>query len=206
MNLRDILNAPETPVLGTALFHLMLLSKPKDDFAFTLTKCLPVWILANQSKNKWMKRGLLLSSLGDALLVYSEKYPPTFLLGLGSFLFAHVLYIKGFQGPASASSNKLAFGSFAVTALLLGGIVIPAAPKEMQIPIGLYGVAIGSMLWKAMDSFVSTGNPKGMLGAITFAISDFSLAYSMFVERVGGSPYIIMSTYYLAQYLIAQVV
>jgi alkenylglycerophosphocholine hydrolase len=194
------------PVLGTAIFHLLLLSRQKDHLLSGFTKCLPVWILASEAKNAWVKRGLILSSIGDSFLVFEDKYPICLLFGLASFFLAHLAYIKGFEGPKSASSTRLGIASYTITGLLLGGLVIPDAPAAMRIPIAVYGTVIGTMLWKALDSFVSTGNSKGVFGAIAFAIYDLSLAFNVFVKPMVYEPYLTTTIYYFAQYLIAQVV
>jgi uncharacterized membrane protein YhhN len=193
------------PVLGTAAFHLILMGRPKEHLLFSISKCLPIWILSQQTTNIWIQRGLLISSLGDAFLAYQDKYPSSFLFGLGSFLVAHILYCRGLAGPKSATNTKSALFAYGLTTLLLGTTILPHAPSAMRIPIGFYGAAIGTMIWKAIDLFAATGNTKGVVGAFTFAVSDFLLAYNMFVNPIPHGNYLVMTTYYAAQYLLAQV-
>ena len=46
---------------------------------------------------KWVLFALLFSLLGDVLLMFQEKKPIFFLLGLSAFLIAHIFYIIFFH-------------------------------------------------------------------------------------------------------------
>ncbi|MCB0300999.1 MAG: lysoplasmalogenase, partial [Calditrichaeota bacterium] len=54
------------------------------------------------------------------------------------------------------------------------------------------------------DQLQSPAALWGMIGAILFVISDTSLAFNRFVKRFRNAQLLILSTYFIAQYLIAR--
>ncbi|HZI53973.1 MAG TPA: lysoplasmalogenase family protein, partial [Chitinophagaceae bacterium] len=65
-----------------------------------------IWLLAwfimqarmfRSPLKKWIILGLLFSWAGDVLLMFQDDYPVFFLLGLSSFLVAHLFYILFFH-------------------------------------------------------------------------------------------------------------
>jgi uncharacterized membrane protein YhhN len=145
---------------------------------------------------------LALSSLGDILLDLSESM---FVLGLGSFLAAHVCYIQLFL--AQRKKNE----SLGLTRLLLTGLLVSftgvftmwllpglggmAAPVMAYVGV-LAGMVFASLTWRASTPVISAG-------AFLFLISDAVLGASKFREAVPLRGWIVWGTYYAAQYLIA---
>ena len=61
------------------------------------------------SSRNWVVSGLLLSWLGDCLLIFQAENSgiPYFLLGLGAFLGAHIFYLAAFLKFPSGSQSFL---------------------------------------------------------------------------------------------------
>jgi uncharacterized membrane protein YhhN len=152
------------------------------------------------SSDRFLVAGLLLSVVGDIFLMLpSDK----FVAGLAAFLGAHLLYIVAF-------TDALGFGwvDLVIVALLVA-VTIPIYRKfvpalvahggGLPVAVGLYVIVLAVMVWRA----VMTGNPVIAAGAILFLCSDTLLGWNRFVRRIAGAEYGIMSTYFLAQYLLA---
>lgn len=157
--------------------------------------------------------GLFLGFVGDVSLL-KPKVPALFLIGLGSFLIGHVLYIiafiqalDGFAGvPAWVYSILIVFaGLFIVINRYLGD-----STKDMKIPVILYMVIILTMSFCGFALMFSsiTGDIKAptyaFIGSVFFIISDFLLANQLFKKSFKRDQALIMITYLLAQFLIAQ--
>ncbi len=155
--------------------------------------------------------GLLFSLGGDILLMFPRFNPNFFLLGLGSFLIAHICYIVAFVGNIRATkvSNSftlkaMAFNPFLLLTLSMFGI-IKNHLGEMQIPVIAYMIAITTMGISATLRINHTSSKSWKLifaGAFLFTISDSLIALNKFVVAFPKAPVAIMITYYLAQYLI----
>ncbi|KAJ3076205.1 hypothetical protein HDU98_005089 [Podochytrium sp. JEL0797] len=218
--------------LGLTAPHLALLLAPvpadsplKSVALLTLTKCVPIAVLAKETypKNKTVAIGLGLSMMGDLFLGLSHEH--YFMHGLGSFLLAHIAYIKATQEnkPPLAPLALAGFGSLA--AGILHQVLLPSVPRDLKIPVVIYGSVLAGMAWRATARFLQTrqavGTPKkgkataaaldaytrakwGLGGAICFMLSDFILGYDKFVSPVGFASVWIMVTYYAAQIAIAK--
>lgn len=145
---------------------------------------------------------LALSWLGDLLLLSTRDRP--FLLGIGSFLLAHVVFSVAFARHPMSSAG-LWFG-LAVMGLL-GGAVIAWLWRHLtgfyRVAVGAYVVAIVAM--GSIAIAVSTASGAWWLagGALAFAVSDVSVARDRFVRpgfinRAWGLP-----LYYAAQVVLA---
>jgi len=146
--------------------------------------------------------GLALSWIGDLFLLDTGQQ--LFLLGLISFLFAHVAYISAFASLGLHRNWLLAaivpvlLVSFGVSAWLA-----PYVPGDMLLPVRTYTVVISAML---IASIGARGNGASTLipvGAILFYLSDLSVAAGQFVQTdfpnyVWGLPF-----YYAGQSLLA---
>lgn len=157
--------------------------------------------------------GLGFSILGDIFLMLRRQQ---FILGLLSFLTAHLLYIYAFAQPSVRPDLKvagvLALVSFAVIGLLwrkLGGL---------KIPVLFYVGAIMTMLWFALgryenlvqnpwdpDFLIECPGPLyAALGAGLFVVSDTALAFGKFYGSYPGDTTLVMVTYFTAQFLIGK--
>ena len=138
--------------------------------------------------------GLALSALGDALLLSSRER--TFLLGIASFLLAHVAYAVAFA-PAARVSVPAA----AALSLLAVGVVRWLWPHlgTFRLPVVAYAVAITAMLLLA----VGVASPLVRAGAALFYVSDLTVARDRFVRRGLVNRLVGLPLYYAAQVLLA---
>jgi uncharacterized membrane protein YhhN len=173
-----------------------------------LLKPLPVWSLAAwvATRRSRLSRpvlvGLLVGSLGDILLETGNA--SHFVPGLLAFLAGHLAYIAGFRREAPALAPLRALPFFGMVSLVMA-IALPKA-GPLAAPIGVYGLVIGVMMWRAA---VRVGGPAGtlawvgLLGAVLFAFSDSMIAVNKFVQPFEGARPLILVTYWAAQALVA---
>lgn len=148
---------------------------------------------------------LVLSAAGDAFLAQDGE--KAFLAGLASFLAAHIAYVVLFLF-AGNGLQTLAAGTWRVgicalaiaAALFLLRYLLPAAGRQMRLPITLYTIAILAMLLAA----ATAPAPIIVVGALLFVISDTLLAIGRFLlapqsaqQRPLGA--MVWISYYLAQ-------
>lgn len=150
---------------------------------------------------------LLFSALGD---YFGSCH--NFLAQMGFFALGHVFYVCYFikrwltkvehdrKMTAKVKGQALTF------LVLVGGIlfvaftkVVPCADAGIiRTGVCIYAVLISTMLFSALMQRSSLY----ALGAVLFVFSDFILAWNKFVEPIEHSRILIMTTYYLAQYLL----
>lgn len=162
----------------------------------------------------WFGLGILFSLVGDVLLMLSPD--KLFLPGLIAFLFAHVMYVIGFNLPLPALS---AWGFLLAIMIGIGGtrilrrIVAPLHAQGqagLRIPILVYGLIISIMLLSALLKLTDISWNAGaalLVGAFLFYLSDIILAWMKFIAPIQhGRNYNILA-YHLGQIaLIAGVV
>lgn len=150
--------------------------------------------------------GLIFSLFGDIFLMFEDKGDIFFILGLSSFLTAHLFYIKMFYNTKTSDQNlTIMIVLFSIGALYFaflfnnifeeGGYVLSGA-------VIVYVSAITTMGYYALLN----NNSALSFGVIMFIISDATLAYNKFVVKSpqGGLEYVVMITYHIAQYFIAK--
>ena len=147
----------------------------------------------------WVVAGLVCSLAGDVFLMLPRE---RFVEGLVSFLAAHVAYIVAFL-IAGSSSTGAAIGVVVVVV----GVTFMARPilRSVQadhpafaMPVLAYVSIISVMVVAAWAS----ANPWAIVGAMSFYVSDGTLAWNKFVKPIRGGRFAIMSTYHLAQFAI----
>jgi uncharacterized membrane protein YhhN len=150
--------------------------------------------------------GLIFGLIGDVLLLF----PSLFLQGLVAFLIGHVLYFVGFTLMVPWVMHPYLFGG--LVSVLLGYIVVQTTlfkskprGRKFLVPILIYSCILACMLVTAINFDLATGReyPYVAVGAFLFAISDLVLAWDMFFKEIPYASGIILTTYYLAQMLIA---
>ena len=197
-----------TPFYLSQVLYWFILYIPSDQpgLLTLIVKCLPVSSLAfyigysGQTKNPtvhWLHLGMIFSVGGDACLVYDNL----FILGMLSFACAHICFIKAFGFTPLRPLIGI------VILLLLVGVLSMLLPNIQEVPIKigfpLYSLLLGTMTWRALAKFdegvveMLTG-----IGAATFMISDGIIGVNMFYYKFSCPQFLIMSTYYLAQFLI----
>ena len=152
---------------------------------------------------------LVFSWLGDVLLMFQPNSEIFFLLGLGSFLIAHLCYIVFFHQVRvreNIAPKPLLLIPVVLYYATLINILLPFL-GNMKIPVLVYGVVISFMLLLAMHTlWVKTRSPGQwmMLGALLFVISDSILAINKFYQPFELAGVLIMLTYGMAQFFIVK--
>lgn len=146
--------------------------------------------------------GLLLSTLGDVLLMLPGNY---FLHGLVSFLFAHLAYLAAFSQRARLLARLAPFAIYAVLAVVVLSTLWSGIPAPMRIPVVLYVAALGSMAAQAAVIWRVRGDRASALAAIggaLFMVSDSLIAFNRFGEPFDAARWLILASYWMAQWLI----
>ncbi len=145
--------------------------------------------------------GLVFCLGGDAFLMFPDKY---FVMGLISFLIGHIFYIAAFAVDGGLQLSWWLL-PLVVYGVILYRILYPYLGK-MRIPVTIYVLVILVMAWQALARWSSMQTAGAMLaaaGAVTFVFSDSALAFNRFYKEHRSSRLIVLSTYWLAQWLIA---
>jgi uncharacterized membrane protein YhhN len=153
---------------------------------------------------RWVVAGLLLSTLGDVFLMLPGDW---FVHGLASFLLAHLAYLVAFGTRARLLAVFWPYALFG----LLGGAILsqlwPGVPADQRIPVVVYVIALAAMaaqasvVWRIRPG---TATAAAALGGAAFLCSDAILAWNRFAEPVPAAKTWVLTTYWLAQYLIAR--
>lgn len=124
----------------------------------------------------------------------------SFLLGLVIFLLGHTGYIITFSRDFMWQPVRL----WLVVAALIyaGGLALLFAPYvgSFLIPVYCYIAVITLMFIFA--ALRGSSNHFVIYGALLFLISDSALAINMFITPLPGQDYIVMITYFAAQFFI----
>jgi uncharacterized membrane protein YhhN len=150
---------------------------------------------------------LVFSGMGDILLMFEGK----FILGLASFLLAHLSYILAFladnKGWVFSKSDRL---WAALLIVVLGiGFIFYLSPYlgSLKTPVFLYSSAILTMLLATLNRWKSVRIESFhwvFVGAVLFVISDSLLAVNKFAHPFYLANFLIMLTYGVGQYLIVE--
>lgn len=148
-------------------------------------------------------QALVLSLLGDALLVW----PKYFLPGTLAFGVAHCLYIYAWGlRQVSLVTGASIYLSVAVCLACL----LPKAPAHLRAAVTVYSFVLVTMLWAAVNRYRQRRNLTWqhractLAGAFAFVVSDACLALLQGLKLV-PFPYgrlATILTYYTAQFLI----
>lgn len=134
-----------------------------------------------------------------------------FMLGLASFLIAHLSYIRAFflYPPKGIKTHLVSLLIFYGVAAALLVLLWPNLDLVMKIAVSAYALAISTMGVFAYNMFYKTSYQAAALllfGAICFIFSDsiiainkFKTEFSIWMPRL-----IIMISYFFAQWLIVQ--
>ncbi len=156
--------------------------------------------------------GIVFSLAGDVfLLLPSGASNRWFMLGLASFLLAHLAYIAGLNMPLPDASPFLSIAIALVLALaaarLLRRIIaglLKKGQKGLVLPVEIYGVVITVMLLSAFLTLYNSHWNSGAavlaaLGAMLFYFSDMVLAWDRFVNPINHGRVYNMILYHLGQ-------
>ena len=173
--------------------------------------CLFVWLFLRsglQGNILWFGVGILLSLLGDVLLMISLER--MFLSGLAAFLLAHISYIIGFKEQLL---NTTAWSFVLMFFLLLNGVRLirrivgsmrAKGQNAMVNPVIIYSLVISLMLYAAMSTIFdpawkTSASFLVSMGAFLFLLSDLILAWNRFVSPVKNERILNSVTYHLGQ-------
>lgn len=203
------------PFLATTLLYwVWFIPTSQPSLTAMILKVLPTLCLAwaaNQGEGPSSKYkegiaiGLVISALGDALLVWDSF----FVFGILAFGCAHVRYIRAlvyrpWPGPEPVFTSSVGFGIplFGVAGLiwffgLRDGL---AATGDLPLTVGvpLYICLLTCTVWRSGVD----GDWMMLLGAGLFLFSDLCIGINLFVAVLPASQIIIMSTYYVGQMFI----
>jgi uncharacterized membrane protein YhhN len=145
--------------------------------------------------------GLVFCLGGDVFLMLPAKY---FIMGLVSFLIGHIFYIAAF-----ATDGGFALSWWLLPLIVYGAImyaILHPHLGKMRGPVIAYLLVILTMAWQALTRWSALQTTSAMLaavGALTFVVSDSALALDRFREKFRSARVIVLTTYWLAQWLIA---
>ena len=130
-----------------------------------------------------------------------------FIIGLISFLLAHLLFINIVIKEIKKNTIKIiiiaAFPFVIVFSLLI--FRLKNSLGEMLFPVIIYGLTIATFGTVSLINFREKKSMKSifmLFGAIIFMVSDSVLAINKFYEQAHIFEIIVMATYVLAQYFI----
>jgi len=192
---------------GLYLAAVLLFFLPVE-YPHKITFCVSILTIASLWLCPWqITMALLFSTLGDHMGSCNN-----FLGQMGFFAVGHVFYVIYFAGryfrrvePDRKLTGKakgyLAMVVFCALALLCAAFfkIAPGAPAGIiRIGVCIYATLISLMMITAMLQRSSLF----ALGAILFVFSDFILAWNKFVEPVPYRHYLVLVSYFLAQWLL----
>jgi len=152
---------------------------------------------------------LFFSWVGDILLMLDSGNSLFFILGLSSFLIAHIFYIFFFHAVRLAEAIK-SKGFLLIPVVVYYAVLISILSPglgDMKLPVRVYGVVICFMLMLALHMFFIRNKKAGSLmafGAFLFVISDSILAVNKFYTSFSEAGVLVMLTYGIAQLLIVE--
>lgn len=129
----------------------------------------------------WIALGLGLSLVGDALLAVPQDW---FIAGLVAFLLAHLAYVSAYLTRSRALGWPWLLGAALVVAAFLYLLDANGELGAMRLPVCVYALVIGAMLWRAGS--LARLDPAGrwaLVGAVLFVASDMLLAWNRFVAH-----------------------
>lgn len=175
--------------IAAAVFYLAMQGRPPS-WRRTLAKAgstaLLAWLAWLEGGPLLLVAALALGAAGDAFL--AQEGEGWFLAGLASFLAAHIAYVALFAASGSGLEilsiqpwRLVAPAIAAFGALVVLRLILPAAGRELRLPVVAYVLAILAM----MTAAATVAAPIIMAGAALFVLSDAILAIQKFLMRPG---------------------
>ena len=148
-----------------------------------------------------------MSALGDVFLMLPQRPggPDWFVLGLASFLLAHVAYLVAFSNRARFFARVWPFALYAAVALAVSLVLWPHLPAELRVPVAVYVLLLSAMAAQSAASWAmrrDRGSALAAAGGAFFVVSDATLAIDRFVSPFPQAVVVVLATYWLAQFLI----
>jgi uncharacterized membrane protein YhhN len=138
------------------------------------------WWHPIRRERRWLVAALLFSAGGDFFLAM-PWWQPSFVLGLGSFLVAHLCYLGALLPLRGAGRPRLVAAAVVVVACV--GLLVWLWPRlvvaGLAIPVVVYMAVLAAMVCAALLACLPTRWTA--LGAVCFAISDSMIGIGRFV-------------------------
>jgi len=179
---------------------LVLIFKP-----LILLSLMGLYAVSVSKRNKIYILALIFSFSGDVFLMFEGEL--FFMVGLISFLIAHLFFIKIVVNRLQKSTISNALFSIIPFLILLLFLILFLKPylNALLIPVIIYGITISILGIVSMLDYLNTKSKKTLLmfiGALIFISSDALLAINKFYSANAIFAVLIMITYVLAQYVI----
>lgn len=164
-----------------------------------------LYVFSLHKRLKWYVIALEFSFFGDVLLLFNGEL--FFILGLISFLLAHILFIKIVIDRIQKAKLSIVLAA-SIPFLLIFGLLMTTLKdslNQLLIPVIIYGLVISIFGTVALIDFLKTKSKLSLLmliGAVVFIISDATLAINKFYSPAHLFEILVMVTYVLAQYFI----
>lgn len=189
-------------LLASALFFLPVEIPHKVTIPVAILAVSALWMCPWQ-----MAMAFIFSAIGDYMGSCGN-----FLAQMGFFAIGHIWFIAYFirryfskvekdmklTAKAKGYLVMVIFCTLTLLATAFIKIVPGAEPGIIKVGVGIYACIISLMLLTALLQRSSLF----ALGAVLFVFSDFIIAWNMFVEPVPYRTYLVLVTYYLAQWLL----
>ena len=151
----------------------------------------------------WITAGLTASLAGDILLMLPHGL---FVPGLVAFLIGHCGFIAAFASDgAGVRAPKLPALPVYAAALAVLVFLWPSL-GAMRVPVVCYVAVISTMAWQAVARWTvlrTAGAAYAAVGSVFFLVSDSALAIRKFVVAFPAATFVVMATYYVAQFGLA---
>jgi uncharacterized membrane protein YhhN len=162
--------------------------------------------------SKTIQFGLFFSWIGDIALMFDERIPILFVVGLGAFLIAHLGYAAAFVKNVKDSNSNFDVPKSALMALPFIAITScffyymkDGLPAELFVPVLAYTVVISVMGITAAirHNHVDSKSYNWILiGAVLFILSDMVIAINKFVIDFEYDAILNMILYLTGQFMI----
>lgn len=153
--------------------------------------------------NVFFVGALVASLVGDILLMLGDTY---FIPGLLAFLVAHGFYIALLsQDCPRFPSGRALLATLSVGAAMLVWLWSGLTDPGLQVAVPVYVGVIALMAAQALGRATVLRNERAWAvatGAMVFMLSDALIAVNRFVQPLPLAPLWILSSYYVAQFLI----
>ena len=173
-----------------------------------------MWLYLRFVRGEWNRfHRIIISALGfswigDMTLQLTSFREDFFLVGLGFFLIAQLLYLIAFI--STKGSNVIFRKIYLALPVILYGVLILwflwDGMGDMTMPVSVYCIVILTMLAAAINRKEKV-NPQSfqlvLMGAILFLLSDSMIVVNRFRQPFELASVTIMTSYITAQYLIA---
>jgi len=174
-----------------------------------------IWLYLRFVRGHWNRFhsmiiiALIFSWIGDITLQLTQFKESFFLIGVGCFLIAQLIYMVTFfttPGENSVFFRKI----YLVVPVVLYGMgilwLLYDGLGDMKLPVTIYTMVIMTMLLAAINREKKVNKQSFLLvlaGAIIFVVSDSILAINKFAQPFELGRIASMTSYITAQYLIA---